>query len=612
MLEYISIDQKAIGSNPTILLSMSRAADRRLIRNNIPEHYQVIAEPTEEGYQNLNYDLCITDLRSFTENKKTLLDVKNQALPGFLPLILLVENSRVLKHFPEIWEQVDDIIEIPVPMKMLNMRIKNQLRSRYNSLKIVRQNEKLRLLEKAIHSTEVGITITDTQSDDNPIIFANEGFTKLTGYQAEEITGRNCRFLQNDDRDQDKLEDIRTLIDEGKSGKHIIRNYTKEGTLFWNELSISPVKTPSGDVTHFIGIQNDVTELINTQKELKEEKNLLHLVTDNSTDMISRHSVDGTYLYVTPSSEKLMGYTPEELIGQNAFDFIHPDDVERVEEVHRVLHETPNADRVITTIFRKRSKSGDYKWVESLSRASVNPEDKNTIEIQINTRDISTRKKYQDELNEALAEKNVLLQEIHHRVKNNLAVISGLLQIQQFDTDNEMLQKILGNSISRIKTMALIHEKLYSSHSLSHLQFKEYIEDLLSSIMKTQDHKDTISIHIDCDDTQLNVNQGVPCALILNEAISNAIEHAFPNDKNGNIWVRFKEKDDQIDVTIKDDGTGLPEQVQRDEQKTMGMTIIYTLLKQLNAHQEISGANGTEIKFSFKRQNVKGAHSQFI
>ena len=611
MLEYIYIDQKAVGSNPTILLSMSRASDRRLIRKNIPAHFNVI-DDTASSFSQFKYDLCITDLNSYKANRQELVDVKKRDLPVFLPIVLLVENSKILKHDPKIWDEVDDVIEVPVPIKMLNMRIKNQLRSRKNSLKIARQNEKLRILEKAVNSTDVGIVISDAQAEDEPLIFANDGFIELTGYSRNEILGQNCRFLQDDDRDQDAVDEVGQLIRNGEKGRSILRNYKKDGTPFWNELSIAPVEDTDGKVSHFIGIQNDVTELIETQKELKEEKNLLRLVTENSADMISRHTLDGTYLYITPSCKQLMGYTSEELMGRNAFEFMHPDDVERVDEEHKVLHEGPVNTDTVTSIFRKRTKSGEYKWVESVSHSSVNPEDNSIVEIQTNTRDISTRKKYEDELNKALDEKDVLLQEVHHRVKNNLAIISGLLQIQQFDSDNEHLNKILGNSVSRIKSMALIHEKLYRSHSLSHLNFKEYIEELIESIRKSHNYAENITINIDCDNTKLNVNQAVPCALALNEIISNAIGHAFPDNREGAIWVKFKEDGEKLRASVKDNGIGIPDSVLNNDKPSMGMTIVETLIRQLNAEKEILTEDGTEFNFTFTRQDVKGAHNRFM
>lgn len=608
MLEYIFIDHKTNRSEPTILLSINRPADRRLIKKNIPEDYHIIDEPGESP----NYDLCITDLNTFQDHRKELLAMKEAALPIYLPLILLVGNSRKLKSDPAIWDLVDDVIEVPVPIKMLNMRIKNQLRSRKHSLQIARQNEKLHILEKAVNSTDVGITITDANKKDQPIVFVNDGFTKLTGYTREEIIGKNCRFLQEDDRDQDVLKDMRDYIKNGKKGRSILRNYKKDGTPFWNELSIAPIKDKHHEVSHFIGVQNDVTKLIETQEALKDERDLQQLVTENSTDMISRHSLDGTYLYVTPSSEQLLGYTPEELVGNNAFDFFHPDDFELVDEAHKVLYENPGNNETVTVAYRKKTKSGEYKWVETVSRASLNPEDNTIVEIQSNTRDISTRKKHEQELEYAVHEKNVLLQEIHHRVKNNLAVISGLLQIQQFETEDEALNKILGNSVSRIKSMALIHEKLYRSKSLSHLEFDDYLKDLISTISRSQTHNNNFEIQIESDKTILNVNQGVPCALILNEIISNAIEHAFVGREHGTIWVSLKENGDRITISIKDDGIGIPDGLLEKRRQSMGLTIIQTLIKQLHSKLEVIVDNGTKFSFSFEKQNIKGAHSRFV
>jgi len=559
-----------------------------------------------------NFDLCITDLQNFRTHRRELIELKNAALPVYLPLILLVENSHLLKKDPVIWDLVDDVVEIPVPIKMLNMRIKNQLRTRKHSLQINRQNEKLHLLEKAINSTDIGITITDANKEDNPIIFANDAFINLTGYSREEIIGENCRFLQADDHNQDGLKDLRDYIKNGEKGRSIIRNYKKDGTPFWNELSIAPITDEHQKLSHFIGIQNDITKLIATQQELKNEKDRHSLITENSSDMISRNSFDGTYLYVTPSSKQLLGYTPEELIGKNAFDLMHPEDKEKVDEAHKVLHESSKNNETVTVSYRKKTKSGNYKWVETVSRASLNPENNAIVEIQANTRDITKRKSHEMELEYAVHEKDVLLQEIHHRVKNNLAVVSGMLQIQQFEIEDETLGDILGNSVSRIKSMALIHEKLYRSKSLSNLEFDEYLKDLVSTISISHKQSENFEIHVNSDKTILNVNQGVPCALIINEIISNAIKHAFIGREHGTIWVRLKEKEDTISISIKDNGVGLPDNTLERKRQSMGLTIIQTLITQLQSQLEVSVDNGTEFSFSFSKQNIKGAHSRFV
>jgi PAS domain S-box-containing protein len=587
---------------------MSRKSDRKLLKKNIPDHFNIV-DDTKTPLSDLHYDICITDLPSFKANREELLEIKNQAQPVYLPLLVLVENNKILKHNSEIWEQVDDIIEVPVPINLLKKRIQNQLRSRENSLQIAQKNEKLRLLEKAINSTDVGITITDATDEDDQIIFSNQGFTDLTGYSKDEIMGKNCRFLQNNDRNQEGRKEIRQLLENGEGGRAILRNFKKNGTMFWNELSIAPIKDQNGETTHFVGIQNDVTDLVETQQQLKVEKNHHKIITENTVDMISRHSLDGNYLFVTPSSEQLLGYKPEELYNMNAYHLFHPDDKEEIKKTHRAMFETKKPAQIS---YRIKTKDGDYKWVETISRLSLNPQSDYIVELQSTTRDITQRKQYEKELKQSLNEKNVLLQEIHHRVKNNLAVISGLLQIQQFDTDNEYVQNILGNSISRIKSMALIHEKLYRSNSLSHVDFREYIVELTESIKKSQVYDDKINVEIDCDNIMMNINQGVPCALILNEAISNSIEHAFTGREKGKIWVRFQNKGKQIHVTVKDDGIGMPDDIFEKEQPSMGITIIKTLIDQLDATKEFKNNDGTELSFTFEQQNINGAHSRFI
>src|SRR5215213_5075227 len=128
-----------------------------------------------------------------------------------------------------------------------------------------------RVLERAVEATRTGVLITDPNRPDNPIVYANPAFERITGYSAEEVIGRNCRFLQRDDRGQPALEEVRAAIGEGRDCRVAVRNYRKDGALFWQELSISPVRDDRGRITHFVGIQEDVTE-----RKLAEER-LAHL-----------------------------------------------------------------------------------------------------------------------------------------------------------------------------------------------------------------------------------------------------------------------------------------------------------------------------------------------
>jgi two-component sensor histidine kinase len=217
--------------------------------------------------------------------------------------------------------------------------------------------------------------------------------------------------------------------------------------------------------------------------------------------------------------------------------------------------------------------------------------------------------KYASQLNKSLQEKDTLLQEVHHRVKNNLAVISSFLQMQRLDSDSEMVQETLSKSETRIKSIALIHENMYQEESLSEINFKDYLEDLSSSIQLTIKGAEDVGIRVDSGPVILNVNQAVPCAIIINELVTNSLMHAFDNNavKRGNekIEVKLREHKGSISVEVVDNGLGVAENFDLEAQPSMGFSIIKTLIEQLGADYSINGQGGTHFIFSFIKEGGK-------
>ena len=386
---------------PVLLLSVYNEKDRQLIKKFLPD-FRTIGV-SENGIADQSFDLCILDHQSFEDNKQKLQALKNQTAPIFLPFLLLSPDQKAARNSTTVLEFADDVVYIPTSKKLLQSRIKMLLKQREYSLKLKEKNqeleeknEQLSIYEQALHSTNVGVTITDINQGDNPIVFCNEGFKELTGYSEEEILGRNCRFLQNGDRDQNELSNLRSTIKNREQGKVRLRNYRKDGTLFWNDLSIAPIKNEEGETNYFVGIQRDVTELVETQQKLAEEKRKYQLITENATDMISRHKPDGTYLYISPAVKELTGYEPEDLLGSKPFDTMHPQDRKMFENLSELF-----ADKEVKRFtFRKGTINGDYKWVESIMRPIVDEETGEVTEIQASTRDISERKEYEKKLEE--------------------------------------------------------------------------------------------------------------------------------------------------------------------------------------------------------------------
>lgn len=249
-------------------------------------------------------------------------------------------------------------------------------------------DEKNQLLNRAIAAGTDSVVITDHTRPDRPIIYLNERFEQVTGYPAEETLGYNCRFLQGDDSNQPALEGLRAAIEEGREHSCVLRNYRKDGEMFWNELRIAPVHDKDGNLTNYIGIQNDVTERVEEQRELrKSEEQLRAILLDYSSDVITILEADGTIRYQSPSSEQVLGYRPEELYGASAFDMIHPEDHPRAyEELERIL-KNPGTSSPID--LKYRHADGSWRQVEAIANNLLH--DPRIGGILINSRDITDR-----------------------------------------------------------------------------------------------------------------------------------------------------------------------------------------------------------------------------
>jgi two-component sensor histidine kinase/GAF domain-containing protein len=216
-------------------------------------------------------------------------------------------------------------------------------------------------------------------------------------------------------------------------------------------------------------------------------------------------------------------------------------------------------------------------------------------------RDVTKRVKDEEKLRTALGEREVMLREIHHRVKNNIQIISSLLRLQSRYIKDEKALELLDESQNRIRSMALIHEKLYQSQDLSRIDFSDYIAKMIThlfAIYKVEFSR--IRHRVDANKIQLDINRAIPCGLIINELITNALKHAFPEDREGELIITMLSlAGDQYELTVKDNGMGLPEGFDPAKKGTLGFQIVNDLVKQLDGSIEVRGDKGTEIVIRF-------------
>ena len=207
------------------------------------------------------------------------------------------------------------------------------------------------------------------------------------------------------------------------------------------------------------------------------------------------------------------------------------------------------------------------------------------------------------QLKTSLEEKEVLLREIHHRVKNNLQIIVSLLSLQSEYVQDKQAVELFRESQFRVKSMALLHERLYETEDLAHINFSDYIRDLTNELLSSYGpDARNIKLKINVKDVFPSVDVAVPCALIINELVSNCLKHAFPGDRAGEIRIEFDlDKQDSYTLLISDNGVGFAEDVDFSNGRTLGLQLVSTLAEQLQASVVLDKSAGTSFKISFSR-----------
>ncbi|MCB1021275.1 MAG: PAS domain S-box protein [Acidobacteria bacterium] len=299
-------------------------------------------------------------------------------------------------------------------------------------------------------------------------------------------------------------------------------------------------------------------------------------------------------------AERVFGYSCAEVMGQPLEKLI-PGRFRRAHQHHMGdFTQSSVAARAMAhrgEVFGLRKGGEEFPAEASISKVQID----GSMIFTVILRDISERKQTEQRLLEALAEKEILLREVHHRVKNNLQVISSLLNLQARATSDEELARAFEESQNRVQSMALIHEQLYEAHDLTDVDFPEYIRQLTSRLFRTyQVRGDRIQLKTTISDVRIGVDLAVPCGLILNELISNSLKHAFPDAREGSIEIRLERMHDaSVVLTVADDGVGLPPDVGFWSTKTLGLRLVRSLVRQIDGEIDLAGPPGSEFRIRF-------------
>ena len=354
----------------------------------------------------------------------------------------------------------------------------------------------------------------------------------------------------------------------------------------------------------YLLVYRNLVSIKRSEKDLKESERKFREIFNKANDMISvnvmnEDGIPGKFLEVNEVVSKRLGYTNEELLSMTPTDLVSPEKSDLIQvNAEKLFKKGQNTFEIVLV-----TKDGKEIPVE-VNNHFIDYNGKR-VSLAV-SRDITDRKKSEEQLKASLGEKIVLLREIHHRVNNNLQIISSLFNLQSNYVD-ENSKVILMASQSRVKSMAMIHEKLYQSPDLTRINMKDYIESFVSGLFSLY-MAETTAIHLqtDLEDIEMGIDTAIPVGLIINELVTNSLKHAFPaGNEGGIIEISFRKEGELLTLKIADNGIGLPERRKIETKKSLGLQLVSNLVNQLDGTMMVSGENGTEVKLQFEELKYK-------
>lgn len=447
-------------------------------------------------------------------------------------------------------------------------------------------------------------------------ILASQAQAKKFGLSdAKEMIGKIDFEFFSEEHAQQAYKDEQEIIRTGKPLVGIVEKETwPDGHETWVITTKMPLRDEKGEIVGTFGISRDITWLKHLEMELKKERDRAKSYLDLAPFIFLVLNQDQTVEIINQKGCEILGYRAEEIIGKNWFDLCIPERLREADKAEFNLcmrGEHSVAGYFVHPVITRTGEERYIAWRDIVLRdddgkviGTLSSGEDITEKLQIE----EEKEKLYQQLKDSLQEKSLLLAEIHHRVKNNLQIISSLLSLQAEQITDPRFQEIFQESQNRIRSMALVHEKLYESENFSSINFSDYILDLTSFLFQTYSKNlFDVELFTDIEPISVGIDLAVPCGLIINELVSNALKHAFPASFKppGKIWVSLKQVEPgYYALSVKDNGVGLPDQIDVERSQSLGLKLVYVLAKgQLEGDVEISREQGTCFVIRFKAPN---------
>ncbi len=497
-----------------------------------------------------------------------------------------------------------------------NSRLAKEIRDRILAQEALGKNElALQLSENRLESilSSLEDVVWSVRPQTGKLLYLNSAVNNLYGYSISDFSGNSNLWLEViHPEDRERVQQKRNFlnnkslpfspqsllaIDAQDLEYRIVRS---DGQVRWIRDHVQIHTDAHGYPIRIDGIVTDITKAKQVEEALGESERKFHGIFDQTSQFTWLLQPDSTLLEANQTALDFSGLTPSEIVGKPFWEIQWWTQSTQIENsLKNAIAKAANGEFV-----RYQGSVLGLQGQVITMDFSVKPlrdEKGNIVLLILEGRDISDRIRAEAATLEA-QNKDILLKEIHHRVKNNLQIVSGILYLQSRYIDDESILEILCESRNRLQVMALIHEKFYGSKNLSQIDFQDYIKSLTEDLLRSYAcSNNPPRIKVNFVQTFLDIDRAITCGLIINELVSNALKHAFPEGDGGEIIVDFKCcEDNYFELIVSDNGLGIREGIDLANPKTLGLRLVHTLAtKQLKGEVELDTSHGVIFKINF-------------
>ncbi|MBU7582153.1 MAG: PAS domain S-box protein [Nostoc sp. TH1S01] len=432
-------------------------------------------------------------------------------------------------------------------------------------------------------------------------IYVNERWSLMTGRPTQAALGKGwLEHIQEEDRHNLLVNcpgPCGTRCQINETCRREVKYVRPDGSIAWFYIQIVPETNPIGQIIGFIGTLTDITIRKQIESEVNHHRDLREAIFNESADALFLVDVDTQLIFDCNSRavELFEAKNKEELLNIQGYTLQrYQFTPEELDELIQELNQKSYWSREIEYVTQK----GNFFW-GNLAAKQITVAGKSINLVRLS--DISDRKQAVEQIQRSLEEKETLLKEIHHRVKNNLQIISSLLRMQSRRSDDEATLLLFTESQNRVQSMALIHEQLYQSADLHQINFDGYVKSLTDSLFRCYGvSQRNIVLNIATHDIKLTLGNAIPCGLIINELVSNCLKYAFPEEKKGKITIALKSAPGKgLILIVQDSGVGIPETLDWENGNSLGLRIVKNLVRQLKGNIILERDRGTAFYIYF-------------